>query len=99
MNKDFEFAFFFQFSSDSTFGACDPVFASQPPVSTQSTAPLPVKDAFRGPADSEAAQLAWATRQSQEVEWERQRRLREQEEADLELALALSRQENTSLEA
>lgn len=41
---------------------------------------------------SEAEQLAWAKRDS-EQEYERLRRLREQEQADLELAIALSKQE------
>jgi len=40
---------------------------------------------------SEAEQLAWAKRDSQQ-EWERQKRLRDQEQADLERAIALSKQ-------
>lgn len=42
---------------------------------------------------SEAEQLAWAKRDS-EQEYERLRRLRDQEQADLELAIALSKQES-----
>ena len=49
---------------------------------------------FRWQFSSEAEQLAWATRHSQE-EWERRQQLEKQEQADLEMAIALSKADNS----
>lgn len=71
----------------------------------QSVPPRPVSSPFAGAAPSgrasapptrlpsEDQQLAWAARESLELEEARKRRQR-QEEADLELAISLSRAEN-----